>query len=68
MEEMKENKFLILTIVFCTVAGVQFSLAFWHDDVTRILGGILFSVGAVLAWREWKKQKQSEVSQNWKDS
>ena len=64
VKAVKENKFLILAIWFCIVAVVQFSLAFWGEDqnfIIRMLGGILFSAGVFLAWREWKKQKRKEV-------
>ena len=64
---MKRNRLVFAGICFFAAAAANFCLAFTGyggNFGNRIFGGIFFSVGLFLAWREWKKQgKISEISE-----
>ena len=57
---MKANRLLIAAMIFLIAVVAEFWLAFiGNNSVIRILDGIFFSVGMLLALRGWKKQREN---------
>lgn len=57
---MTETRMFIAGLCLSAGAAVQFWLAFSGNSAGRILNGVLFSVVAFIAWREWNKERKCE--------